>query len=99
MAKQPPNEARDTATANRKSRPRRADTPRDVQFAESNNTRSEPEQLTSESARDQDEGEPLSPTDEDIRMRAYHRYLERCAGHGGDFDDWLEAERELKQRR
>ena len=33
---------------------------------------------------------------EDIRVRAYHRYLERGAGHGGDFDDWVEAEKDLK---
>jgi len=48
--------------------------------------------------------EPLSvstsmgsePSAEDIRMRAYHRFLERGASRGTDFDDWLEAERELK---
>jgi hypothetical protein len=40
-----------------------------------------------------------SPSDEDIRMRAYHRYLERGGGHGMDFEDWLEAERDLKARR
>jgi hypothetical protein len=39
------------------------------------------------------------PSEEDIRMRAYQRYLERGAGHGQDFDDWLEAERELKNAR
>jgi Protein of unknown function (DUF2934) len=38
------------------------------------------------------------PTEEDIRLRAYHRYLERGGGQGMDFDDWLEAERELKLR-
>jgi len=37
-----------------------------------------------------------SPSEEDIRRRAYHRYLQRGGGHGMDFDDWLEAERELK---
>jgi len=36
------------------------------------------------------------PSEEEIRMRAYHRYLERGGGHGMDFEDWLEAERELK---
>jgi Protein of unknown function (DUF2934) len=36
------------------------------------------------------------PSDEDIRMRAYQRFLERGGGHGSDFEDWLEAERELK---
>jgi hypothetical protein len=35
-------------------------------------------------------------TEDDIRTRAYHRYLERGGSDGGDFDDWLEAERELK---
>jgi Protein of unknown function (DUF2934) len=37
-------------------------------------------------------------SEDDIRIRAYHRYLERGGGHGMDFDDWLEAERELKSR-
>ena len=40
----------------------------------------------------------LAPTDEDIRLRAYHRYLERGGGHGQAFDDWLEAERELRSQ-
>jgi hypothetical protein len=38
------------------------------------------------------------PSEEDIRLRAYHRYLERGGGHGMDFEDWLEAERDLKAR-
>lgn len=37
------------------------------------------------------------PSEEDIRLRAYHRYLERGAVHGAHFDDWLEAERELRE--
>jgi hypothetical protein len=40
-----------------------------------------------------------SPSEEDIRLRAYQRYLERGGGHGMDFEDWLEAERELKKER
>jgi hypothetical protein len=36
------------------------------------------------------------PSEEEIRMRAYRRFLERGGGHGQDFDDWLQAERELK---
>lgn len=36
------------------------------------------------------------PSEDDIRMRAYQRYLERGGSHGMDFDDWLEAERELR---
>ena len=38
------------------------------------------------------------PTQDDIRLRAYQRYLERGGGHGMDFEDWFEAERELKMR-
>ena len=36
------------------------------------------------------------PTDEDIRVRAYHRYLERGGNHGMDFEDWLAAKRDLQ---
>lgn len=38
------------------------------------------------------------PSEEDIRMRAYHLYLERGAEAGQHEDDWLRAERELKKR-
>jgi hypothetical protein len=38
------------------------------------------------------------PTDEDIRVRAYHRYLERGGEHGMHFEDWLEAKRELTKK-
>jgi hypothetical protein len=37
------------------------------------------------------------PSEEDIRLRAYHRYLQRGGGHGMDFEDWLEAKRELRE--
>ena len=40
--------------------------------------------------------DPIGPSDEDIRLRAYHRFLERGSSHGLDFDDWLQAERELR---
>ena len=38
------------------------------------------------------------PTDEAIRVRAYHRYLERGGHHGTEFEDWLEARRDLLKR-
>jgi hypothetical protein len=41
----------------------------------------------------------VQPTHEEIRARAYEKYLERGAGHGLDFDDWVTAERELRNRR
>ena len=38
-----------------------------------------------------------SRIDEDrIRQRAYERYRERGSQDGHDLDDWLEAERELR---
>lgn len=43
--------------------------------------------------------EEAAPSDADIRERAYHRYLERGAHQGSEFDDWVEAERELRTRR
>ena len=38
------------------------------------------------------------PTYEQIAEAAYQRYLSRGGAHGRDFDDWLEAERELRAR-
>jgi len=38
------------------------------------------------------------PSEEDVRMRAYQRYLDRGGDHGADFDDWLKAERDLQQK-
>src|SRR5262245_5668444 len=55
-----------------------------------------------EHADDWSPGESVSmasePSDEDIRMRAYQRFLARGASHGADFDDWLIAEKELRKR-
>ena len=39
-----------------------------------------------------------TPGHDDIAAAAYRRYLERGGSHGGDFNDWLEAERELLAR-
>ena len=44
-------------------------------------------------------GNGAAPTHEEIAEAAYHRYLSRQGGHGSDFDDWLEAERDLRSRR
>jgi hypothetical protein len=42
---------------------------------------------------------PHDPTYDEIAEAAYQRYLQRGGSDGRDFDDWLEAERELKARR
>ena len=39
-----------------------------------------------------------APTHDEIAEAAYHRYLSRQGAHGSDFDDWLEAERDLRSR-
>ena len=39
------------------------------------------------------------PTFEEIAEAAYHRYLKRGGDQGKDFEDWLEAERDLRERR
>lgn len=40
----------------------------------------------------------VAVSEDEIRHRAYLRYLERGGNDGGDFDDWLQAERELKNK-
>lgn len=40
----------------------------------------------------------VNPTPEEIAEAAYHRYLSRGGNDGADFDDWVEAERELRSR-
>lgn len=41
----------------------------------------------------------VEPTDEEIRLRAYHRYLERGGTPGSEADDWIEARKDLLIRR
>ena len=38
------------------------------------------------------------PSEEDIRLRAYHRFLHRDGGAGSEFDDWIGAEKELRRK-
>lgn len=38
------------------------------------------------------------PTYDEIAQAAYQRYLTRGATDGHDMDDWIEAERELRER-
>lgn len=36
-----------------------------------------------------------NPSDEDVRVRAYFRYLERGGSHGASHEDWTEAKKDL----
>ena len=38
------------------------------------------------------------PTHAEIAEAAYHKYLSRRGAGGSDFDDWVQAERELRSR-
>ena len=42
-------------------------------------------------------GTPAAVTDETIRGRAYQRYEARGGEPGAELDDWLRAERELRE--
>jgi hypothetical protein len=48
-------------------------------------------------SRAEDRGRPTS--DEKVRDRAYQIFEERGSEHGHDVDDWLKAERELRNER
>ena len=37
------------------------------------------------------------PTREEIALRAYHIFLERGSTPGNELEDWIRAERELRQ--
>jgi hypothetical protein len=41
----------------------------------------------------------IEPSMDDIRRRAYQRYQDRGGNHGQHFDDWLEAEKELRSKK
>jgi hypothetical protein len=45
-----------------------------------------------------DDSDVRNPTHAEIAEAAYRRYLNRGGEHGRDFDDWLEAEQELRQQ-
>jgi hypothetical protein len=65
----------------------------------------EPTQEQSQSvnagAESQGDGSPAlrDYSEEEVRRRAYELYQSRGGGHGSDFEDWLRAEREVRERR
>jgi hypothetical protein len=99
MAKRshPQSEAADTTNPGKtgQSKPRRS-----RGSIEQRDTDSGPRSATTSPA-DPDASQPpaAQPTEEDIRRRAYDRYLERGGGHGMDFQDWLDAEQELRNKK
>ncbi len=59
-----------------------------------------PETALPENETPQGESQAMAsePSEDDIRLRAYHLYLERGGTHGAHEDDWVRAERELKKK-
>ena len=83
---------RSTSSPSDSPRPRRSSTARSPQRAATVSDMSAGGAMTQD-------GAPYNPTYDEIAEAAYHRYLRRGASHGQDFDDWVEAERELRSRR
>ena len=59
---------------------------------------------SSPTVRKKGEGKSVDPghresLEEEIRLRAYYRYLEREAESGDELSDWLEAESDVLGRR
>ena len=58
-----------------------------------------PDLVESLDARTEDTpAQDVQPTDEDIRLEAYLLHIRRGGGEGRALEDWLEAERRLRQR-
>lgn len=47
----------------------------------------------------QSESMVMQPTEEEIRRRAYQRFLDRGGEHGQHLVDWVEAEKELRRKK
>ena len=86
----------DTPARSRSRGPARAATP---QRSASNDAASDMSTSSSSGGAAADDSTAHSPSYDEIAEAAYHRYLKRGGGDGQDFDDWVEAERELKSRR
>jgi hypothetical protein len=86
MAKRPISRSKDKDPAAAQPKPRRART----------TTAAEPPATAADAA--SASVTLAEPSIDDIRRRAYERYLERGGNHGQHFDDWLEAEKELRKK-
>lgn len=102
----PAREQRPAATSRRPRSDREGDiTPAEEAAPQSADTfaaRAEPDQRHSGAGSSPDTApDPIGsgPTEEEIRYRAYLLYIERGGEHGTDFEDWLNAERELRSRK
>lgn len=85
------------STTPRRRQPKKEPAPAPVDIATVAGT--EPiESAADHSARAAAAGAQLDPSQDEIAEAAYRRYLSRGGQDGRDFDDWLEAERELRSK-
>ena len=98
-----PDTANDTASASPRARARRVQVntspEADTIAAYPGVERSEDDGAVAQAVGESPRQEFRSPSDQEIRERAYHRYLERGGHNGSEFDDWVEAERDLRNKR
>ena len=91
-----PNKPADQSATSGTARPRAPRKPKNNGATADDSTSQSAGQMSSQIA-----GLPQSsePSYDQIAEAAYHRFLRRGGGPGDDFNDWVEAERELKSRR
>ena len=101
MAKKSTRDTTGSAAAPRRAAPRRAgktDTNAATPAVEiASVTSNEPIQTAADD-RAEAPRTPAPPDYDEIARTAYMRYLSRGGADGRDFDDWIEAERELADR-
>jgi hypothetical protein len=87
--------------ASRSKSPAPDPTPADPAEPKPKRVRSTPRDRSASTASDESTtgAHAAEPTADDIRRRAYERYQARGGNHGQHFDDWLEAEKELRSRK
>jgi DUF2934 family protein len=98
MAKRLSSSKADDAPSSRTRSARRPQAPPD--FPEAPNEGGQIKQAPGDAVamRTKSESMASEPSEEDIRLRAYQVYLGRGGDDGSDFDDWLQAEKELRRK-
>jgi hypothetical protein len=102
MAKKNTRTAEDTTTAPAASAPKRRAAPRKNTAAPAIDVATvggtEPLATASDNSGANNAGN-RQPTHDEIAEAAYFRHLNRGGADGDEFNDWVEAERELRERR
>ena len=90
--------SRKRTTTRRRSDANREHPPVDVSRSGASKPGDTVSDMSAEAVGARGEPAPYSPSYDEIAEAAYVRYLGRGGNHGGDFDDWVEAERQLRMR-